>query len=245
MDPNYKIFIGKSRAETGAEAAKDIALKLKQLLAQQTIVRMVFASAPSQNEMLKVLVSIQGIEWSRVEAFHMDEYLGLAEDSPQRFSKYLEINLFNKVKFNRIELFKDEPEEYRRYSDLILERPIDIVCLGIGENGHIAFNDPPVADFSDPEIVKVVELDAVCKQQQVNDGCFPSLDKVPVKAYTLTIPILMSAGYLFCTVPGESKQKAVYETINNQNITTLWPSTVLRSHSNCKFYFDIDSARLL
>ena len=113
--------------------------------------------------------------------------------------------------------------------------------MGIGENGHIAFNDPPVADFNDAELVKEVVLDDVCRQQQVNDGCFTTLNQVPKSAYTLTIPALTSGQYLFCVVPGVTKKEAVYQTLNYPEISTKWPSTILRTHNNCLLYFDNDS----
>jgi glucosamine-6-phosphate deaminase len=130
--------------------------------------------------------------------------------------------------------------EIDRYSGLINEAPIDIVCLGIGENGHLAFNDPPVADFNDPETVKVVSLDETCRQQQVNDGCFPSIESVPEQAITLTIPTLLSAQYLFCSVPGPTKKEAVRKTLHDP-VSEKCPSTILRTHNHCNLYLDPDS----
>lgn len=142
-------------------------------------------------------------------AFHMDEYIGLATDAPQRFGQYLRRHIFDLVRpgvVNFIDSANDAAAECRRYGDLLRAGPIDIVCLGIGENGHIAFNDPPVAKFDDAETIKVVELDDACRQQQVNDGCFPSFASVPTHALTLTIPTLMSGTHLFAASPAQPSE---------------------------------------
>lgn len=154
--------------------------------------------------MLEELITIKGISWGKINAYHMDEYLGLPMDAPQAFGRFLKTN-FEKVHFKSVQYIYEEGETYEeaceRYSTLIQNHPIDIVCLGIGENGHIAFNDPWVADFHDKHIIKKVELDEVCRNQQVNDGCFDKLEDVPRSALTLTVPALYQADYLFCTVP--------------------------------------------
>ncbi|MEO0331852.1 MAG: glucosamine-6-phosphate deaminase, partial [Bacteroidota bacterium] len=212
---------------------------------EQDELRMIFAAAPSQNEMLEYLAQSDQINWSRITAFHMDEYIGLPVDAPQRFANFLKEKLFDRVTLRAVHLIEgnDNPtQECQRYADLLVEKPIDIVCLGIGENGHIAFNDPPVADFEDPQMVKVVDLDARCRQQQVNDGCFASLDTVPTQAITLTIPMLMSGKYLYCVVPGSTKREAVDNTLNGP-ISTDCPASILRTHQDCQLYLDTESAR--
>nr|WP_206294142.1 glucosamine-6-phosphate deaminase [Humisphaera borealis] len=232
-----------TRQAMGAAAGSDVATRLKALLATKVTVRMIFAAAPSQNETLSTLAATNGIDWSRVTAFHMDEYIGLATDAPQRFGQYLRRHIFDLVRpgvVNFIDSANDAAAECRRYGDLLRAGPIDIVCLGIGENGHIAFNDPPVAKFDDAETIKVVELDDACRQQQVNDGCFPSFASVPTHALTLTIPTLMSGTHLFCSVPGPTKRNAVTRTLNGA-IGTECPSTVLRRHADCTMYVDKDS----
>jgi len=204
---------------------------------------MIFAAAPSQNELLDYLVNSDKIEWQRIEAFHMDEYIGLDSNDSRSFSTYLNEHLFNTLDFEQVHLINGKAlvdMEVKRYSELIEQAPIDIVCLGIGENGHIAFNDPPVADFNDLEILKLVELDEACRTQQVNEECFDTLDDVPREAFTLTIPVLMRADFLFCVVPGTSKSEAVYNTLNGP-ISTKCPASILQRHSNCKFYFDEDA----
>lgn len=229
-----------TREIMGRKAGADVEKQIIQLLKEKETIRMVFAAAPSQNELLNFLVGSQKINWNRITAFHMDEYIGLDEKEPHSFSSYLNEHLFEKVNFKNVNLINGKSsvaEEIARYSSLITEAPIDIVCLGIGENGHIAFNDPPVADFEDKEIVKLVELDEDCRIQQVNEGCFNTFDDVPREAFTVTIPVLMKADFLFCIVPGISKQKAVYNTLNGA-ISTKCPASILQKHPNCKFYFD-------
>lgn len=232
-----------TRQQMGEAAAADVANHMKQLLSEQDSIRMVFAAAPSQNEFLHALVHTEGIDWSRVTAFHMDEYIGLPADAPQRFSQFLQERLFQLVRPGQVHLIdcsSTVDEECERYSKLITEAPIDIICLGIGENGHIAFNDPPVADFNDSFVIKPVELDLPCRQQQVNDGCFPAVDAVPTHALTLTIPTMMAGKRLFCMVPGPTKREAVTRTLHDE-ISTACPATILRIHSNCTLYVDADS----
>ena len=232
-----------SRLAMGEAAGKDVSLRIAELLQQQDVVRIIFAAAPSQLELLAYLACNDTIEWPRVDVFHMDEYTGLPADAPQRFSSFLMGHLFKKVKPRNVYLIDDRngaEAACNAYERLITEAPVDIVCLGIGENGHIAFNDPPVADFHDAEIVKPVLLDEACRQQQVNDGCFPSLNAVPRQALTLTIPALLSGRYLYCVVPGESKSTAIRNVLHG-NISTAWPASVLRTHVSCTLYTDTDA----
>lgn len=205
---------------------------------------MIFAAAPSQNEFLASLIDEPGLDWSRVTAFHMDEYLGLPADAPQRFGNFLRARLFNRVHPGVVHFIDSASEtaaECARYGALLRAAPIDIVCLGIGENGHIAFNDPPVADFDDPDMVKPVELDLPCKEQQVHDGCFATIADVPNHALTLTIPMLLSGAYLSCVVPGTAKRRAIRDTLHGP-ITTACPASILRRHPACVLYLDRDSA---
>jgi len=233
------------RAEMGRAAAFDVAARMRALMAKQPRVRMVFAAAPSQNEFLAALADQEGLDWERVEAFHMDEYLGLSADAPQTFGRFLREALFDLVQPGRVEYIDpdaDDPDaEAERYADLLEERPIDIVCAGIGENGHIAFNDPHVADFDDPDPIKVVDLDDTSRMQQVHDDAFSTLDEVPESALTLTIPTLMAARALYCIVPGPSKAEAVRRTLG-EAIDVDCPASVMRRHPNAILYLDRDSA---
>jgi glucosamine-6-phosphate deaminase len=245
---NLTVEIYENRTLMGEAAARDIKAKIMELLSQKAEINMIFAAAPSQNDVLKSLVEDTEIEWNRVNAYHMDEYIGLDKDAPQGFGKFLKDHIFGLVPFksvNYIDITALDPEmEAERYGKLLDENPTDIVVMGIGENGHIAFNDPPVADFQDKKTVKTVKLDEICRQQQVNDGCFSSLDKVPTHAITLTVPTLVRALYLFCIVPASTKARAVYETLNG-SIDEHCPASVLRTHDNAKLYLDNESARLV
>lgn len=229
----------------GSAAAADIAACIRQTLGQQDIVRMIFAAAPSQSEMLDALCRESGVEWDRVVAFHMDEYIGLPEGAPQLFSGFLDRAIFGRLPFREVHLINggapDPTAECLRYAQLLLEHPTDIVCMGIGENTHIAFNDPHVADFRDPETVKIVELDGMSRQQQVNDGCFASLSGVPRQAITLTVPALLRADRLFCVVPGPGKAEAVHHTLHAA-VSERYPATCLREHACARMYLDVHSA---
>ncbi len=237
-----------TRENMGKAAGKDIAKTIRTLLNKKDEINMIFAAAPSQDETLEALINEDGIDWSRINAFHMDEYIGLYEDAPQRFGNYLREHIFSKVNFKSVNYIngsaEDIEKECSRYTDLLNTHPIDIVCLGIGENAHIAFNDPGVADFCDKLTIKRVELDNVCRNQQVNDGCFDTIDAVPTHALTLTIPALVSADYMFCSVPASTKAIAAYKTVNSA-ITEDVPATIMRTHKNAIMYLDSESGRLL
>jgi len=238
-------YVCDTRAEMGKKAACDIHDTILNLLAVKPEINMIFAAAPSQNETLAALCSYGDIDWSRINAFHMDEYIGLAENAPQRFGNYLAEHIFALKPFRSVSYINglsDIETECERYTKLLREHPIDIVCLGIGENGHIAFNDPDVADFQDPAMIKPVSLDEICRQQQVNDGCFATLDDVPKQALTLTIPTLFGADYLFCSVPAKTKARAVRETMTTDKIDEHCPATIMRLHDNAVLYLDTDSA---
>ena len=232
-----------TREQMGRAAGLAAAEAITNAIARQGFARVIFAAAPSQNKTLATLMADPRVDWSKVTAFHMDEYIGLPVDAPQRFSRYLKERVFDRVSFAAVHLLGLQPPELEceYYGSLLEEKPIDVVCLGIGENGHIAFNDPPVADFADPQLVKIVTLDQPCRQQQVNDGCFPNIDAVPKTAVTLTIPALMRGATLICSVPGPTKREAVRATLNDE-ISTRCPATILRRHDDCTLFLDADSS---
>lgn len=242
---NMQVLIFPSREEMGKKAAADTARAIHSLLSEKPVINIIFAAAPSQQDSLLYLSKDTSIDWSRINAFHMDEYIGLPEDAPQRFGNFLKEHIFAKVPFRNVYYINGNnpvpEEECARYTQLLKDNPVDIVCLGIGENGHIAFNDPPVADFNDPKTIKVVELDLVCRQQQVNEKCFLQLNEVPTHAFSLTIPALLKARYLFCVVPASNKADAVYHTLNDE-VSEKCPSTILRTLNNVVLYLDHDSA---
>lgn len=236
-----------TREEMGRAAARDIEDAICAVLDKKENCNMIFAAAPSQNDVLAALVASTRIDWKRVHAFHMDEYIGISPDAPQGFANFLRNALFGKVCPGRVEYLNcqaDPAEEAARYSALLKEYPTDIVVMGIGENGHIAFNDPPVADFEDPCLVKPVTLDEKCRNQQVHDGCFATLDEVPTTALTLTVPALMAAPQAFCIVPAATKAQAVYDTLNGP-IAESCPASILRRHPDATLYLDAESSRLL
>lgn len=232
----------------GTSAAKDIKSCVLKMLEKKDSLNMIFAVAPSQNEVLKSLAFDKEIPWQRVNAFHMDEYIGLPCDAPQGFGNFLKEHIFSIANFKSVSYIDvtapDVEAESLRYAELLKQYPVDIVVMGIGENGHLAFNDPPVADFNDKKTVKTVQLDSICRQQQVNDGCFLVLDDVPKTAITLTVPTLMSGKRFFCIVPAKSKAKAVRDTLLD-SISETCPASILRRHAGAVLYLDADSSVLL
>ena len=242
------VHIYETRTEMGEAAAKDIKACILSLLKAKETINMIFAAAPSQNEVLASLATDSEIPWNRVNAFHMDEYIGLSADAPQGFGNFLREHLFGLADFKSVNYIDisagDAQKECVRYEELLKRYPTDIVIMGIGENGHIAFNDPPVADFNDKKAVKPVELDDVCRNQQVNDGCFAKLDDVPKTAITLTVPTLFAGEHLFCIVPAKTKAKAVRATLCD-DIHEKCPATILRRHKSAILYLDSDSSSLL
>ena len=237
-----------TREEMGKEAAKDAAEIIQKLLQEKEHLYAVFAAAPSQNEFLAALAEHREIDFTRITAFHMDEYLGLAADAPQGFGNFLKRHIFEKCPFAEVHYLngqaKDPEQECIRYAKLLQQVDLDLVFLGIGENGHIAFNDPSVADFEDPKMVKVVALEETCRQQQVNDGCFADLNDVPRTAITLTIPTLVNATYHLCIVPSALKAKAVHDTVMGP-VSTECPASILRKVDRSVLYLEKESASLL
>ena len=235
-----------SRDSMGRAAARAAAEAIKAVLAEKKSANVIFAAAPSQNETLKYLL-LEDIDFTRINAYHMDEYVGLSINEPQSFARYLSDHVFSLAPFASVSYIpaKESPESAcELYSTLLKENPPDVVLMGIGENGHIAFNDPPVADFADKALIKKVELDPVCRMQQVHDKCFETLDDVPKYALTLTVPALMSAGHLICTVPASTKRDAVKEMLCG-SIDEHCPASALRLHKSAKMFLDPDSASLV
>lgn len=239
------VSVHPTRAAMGAAAAEAAANAILAIAGRKANVNVVFAAAPSQDEFLSALAARSDLPWDRVVAMHMDEYVGLAADAPQRFVAYLEDRLFSRLPFkavHRLDTTAPDPEaECARYAAALSANPVDIVCLGVGENGHIAFNDPPVADFADPKPVKVVELDRRCREQQVHDGCFPDFASVPAKAMTLTVPALVAAARMVCVVPGPLKAEAVRNMLLGP-IATSCPASILRRHPGASLFLDPGSA---
>ncbi len=239
-----RVKVYSNRKELGADAATMVANNINALLAQQENVNMIFAAAASQLEFLDALIEKE-VDWSRINAFHMDEYIGLPQGASQQFGYFLNEKIFHKVPFRQVFYLNgqaaDLQAECARYASLLEEHAPDITCMGIGENTHLAFNDPHVANFNDPALVKVVDLDEACKQQQVNEGCFAEVSEVPNDAFTLTVPALLKASTIYCMVPGSTKADAVYHTLVN-DISEKYPSTILRTLPNAILFLDPASA---
>ena len=247
MVEKMRVQVYPDRGSLGAAVGSAVATKMRELLSKKQGISMVFAAADSQKEFLETLGMQPGIDWGRVTAFHMDEYIGVAGTAPQSFGRWLHARLFDKVRPGRVHVLdgmaKDPVRECDRYAALLESAPLDLCCLGIGENGHLAFNDPPVADFKDPKAVKVVEIDETSRLQQAAEGNYPSADQVPKVAITLTVPALLAAPFLYCPVPGPRKAKAVRAALNDP-VSTACPATALPRHAGTVVYLDPASASL-
>lgn len=242
---NLNVEIFATRTDMGSAAAIEVAEKIRELQESQSEINIIFASAPSQNEFLSALLEEKNIAWNKVNAFHMDEYVNLPGDAPQSFGYFLKVRLFDKIALKSIHYLDgnapDIDAECKRYASLLTAHPTDIVCLGIGENCHLAFNDPHVAFFDDQLIVKQVELDEACRQQQVNDACFEALEEVPKTALTITIPSLLKSKFAYAIVPGSKKAEAIKHTLEDE-VQETYPSTILRTHPNATLFIDKESA---
>ncbi|HEV3120601.1 MAG TPA: glucosamine-6-phosphate deaminase [Isosphaeraceae bacterium] len=248
---SLRVLIYDDRSQLGRAAAQGVARAIAKRLDEAERVNIVFAAAPSQHEFLAGLVASSGIDWSRVVGFHMDEYLGVDAAHPASFRRFLQERLFRLVGIGEDQLRLIPGERSERplvtcleYEDLLRAEPTDIVCAGIGENGHLAFNDPPVADFLDPVFVKVVRIDAACRNQQLHDGEFDRIEDIPTHGYTLTIPALLAAPVVSVAVPGPRKAEAVLHTLRGP-ISEACPATALRRHSGAVLYLDRESAKLV
>lgn len=231
--------------QMAAAAAARVAAFARERLAARGRMAAIFASASSQVRFLASLAGEPGVDWSRATVFHMDEYLGLPADHPSSFRRFMREHLVERLKpgtFHPLAGDAMEPiDECERYGALLAAQPIDCCCLGIGENGHVAFNDPPVADFNDSRPVNIVRLDEACRRQQVGEGCFPDLPSVPRYALTLTVPSLMRAGRLFAIVPEKRKAAAVRQALEGP-VSTACPASILRRHPAAVLFLDADSA---
>lgn len=235
-----------SRNAMGEASGKEAAEYIKALVASKGEIWVIFAAAPSQNEFLATLVA-SDVDWTKVHAIHMDEYVGLPADHPAGFGNFLDRAIFKKVPFASVDYMTTTktPEQIAEdYTKLLSEHHIDICMMGIGENGHIAFNDPHVADFCDPKMIKKVDLDLKCRTQQVHDGCFATLEEVPEYAMTLTIPTLFACDRLFCIVPASTKADAVRATLFGP-VSEACPASIMRRHSNATLYVDQDSGKYI
>jgi glucosamine-6-phosphate deaminase len=237
-----------SREDLSAAAAHEASDHLKAVLARQGSAAVILATGNSQIDFLRRLIALGGIDWARVTLFHMDEYLGISADHKASFRRYMRERVETLVQPRAFHYLEGDAllplDECARYTRLLEAQPIDLCCLGVGENGHIAFNDPPVADFNDPFKVKLVKLDYACKMQQVKEGHFPDLETVPPYALTLTIPALCAAQKMICISPETRKAEAIRKALK-EPVSTECPASILRRQAHATLFLDGDSAALL
>jgi glucosamine-6-phosphate deaminase len=242
------VIVHSDRAHMAQAAADQAAQTMRQAVAARGVVHAMFATGNSQLDFIAALLGdTPDVPWAQTVVFHMDEYVGVGPDHPAGFQRWIRERIVERAQPKAayyVEGLGDPVAECRRYAELLETHPLDLCCLGIGENGHLAFNDPPVADFSDPLDVKVVELDQACRAQQVNEGHFPTLDAVPARAITVTIPALLRAAQVLAIVPEARKAQPV-STALTAPVTTSCPATALRTIDHATIHLDPDSARLL
>ena len=244
---NLSIEIYGQSKEMGAAAADYVTRKLNDAIVKKGGANLILATGASQFSFLEALQTKE-IDWGKITVFHLDEYKGISESHPASFRKYLKERILNKVAPKKIYFLNGDAAnlqlEIKNYEEALQAHPIDIACIGIGENGHIAFNDPAVADFQDPKLVKVVELDEACRNQQLGEGWFPSFDDVPKEAVTLTITAIMNCKAISCVVPDERKAQAVYNSLYG-DISTSCPASILRTHPETVLFLDKASASMI
>lgn len=240
-----KIEVHPSREAAGQAAARAAVRSIRDLAASRSSFGVIFATGGSQTAMLRALTGIPDVPWDHIVAFHMDEYLDMSAEHPASFRRYLREHLTQRVRLRESHEIhacnSSSAEVCAEYARLMRSHDPQLCLLGIGENGHLAFNDPWEANFWDPSDLKVVSLDSTCRQQQVGEGWFQSLDDVPKQAITLTIPALMRVPKLILSVPGHRKANIINRTLR-EAITTECPSTILRAHGDATAYLDAESA---
>ena len=239
-----RVEVYESEEALGQAAAALVEKNLQAAVSDRGEANLILATGTSQLTFLDALKG-RAIDWNKITVFHLDEYRDLSGDHPASFRRYLREKILDAVQPKRAFLINgnaDDPQrEMEDYASELRKRSIDIACIGIGENGHIAFNDPPVADFNDAQLVKEVELDERCRMQQVNEGWFPSLEEAPRRAITLTIPAIMRCKVISCVVPGERKAEAVRNALHGP-LSTSCPASILRRHDHATLMLDPDSA---
>lgn len=243
---NVEVF--DSKEELGVKSAQDAEKKIKDCIKKKGTANIILATGASQFETLKNLVSAEGIDWSNVVFFHLDEYVGMSDQHPASFRKYLKERFIDKIGSSKAVHFikgdaEDTEAECKRLNEIIKKHPIDVALVGIGENGHLAFNDPP-ADFDTEEPYIVVELDEACRRQQMGEGWFETFEDVPKKAISMSIKQILKSGSIICSVPDKRKAKAVMECLEG-DVSNIHPASILQTHQNCTVYLDRDSASLL
>ncbi len=242
-----KVVITQSANELGNEAAAYAATLIRAIIEEKGSANIILATGTSQFETLNALVEAKDIDWSKVTMFHLDEYIALPLSHPASFRKYLQERFISKVSpLKAVHLINGEGDigqEVGKLSIIISQHPIDVALVGIGENGHLAFNDPP-ADFEIETPYLVVNLDEPCRKQQMGEGWFSTLEDVPLQAISMSVRQIMKSEHIICSVPDERKALAVKNSLT-QEVSNLYPASILQQHLNCTFYLDKSSASLL
>ena len=241
------VNISANTEELGKVAGVAAAELIRKAIAENGSANIILATGTSQFQTLHQLVSEPGIDWSKVIMFHLDEYIGLSTTHPASFRKYLQERFISKVPALKAAYLingeTDPKEECQRLGQFISKHPVDVALVGIGENGHLAFNDPP-ADFETEQPYLVVELDEPCRRQQLGEGWFKSIEEVPSKAISMSVKQIMKSKHIICSVPDERKAAAVKNTLE-QNVSNLYPASILQKHPDCTLYLDKASASQL
>lgn len=244
---NLTVRIFTDEASTGKGSADFVAQHLNDAVQAKGHANLILATGASQFAFIEAIKTLQ-IDWGKITVFHLDEYKDLPETHPASFRKYLKERILDVVKPCQVHYIngdaKEIDREVARYEELLKAVTVDVACIGIGENGHIAFNDPEVADFNDPKLVKIVQLDDISRRQQLGEGWFSTLEEVPGEAISLTIPAIMRCKVISCMVPDKRKANAVYNTLNAE-ISTACPATILRRHPHTVLFLDKNSASQL
>jgi glucosamine-6-phosphate deaminase len=239
-----KVEVYQKESDLGKAAADFTASGLRSAISKNGYANLILATGSSQFAFLEALKD-KDLDWKRITVFHLDEYIGISDQHPASFRRYLKERILDIVSPGKVYLINADAgnleEEMMAYQNLLKKHPVDFACIGIGENGHIAFNDPPVADFNDPLWVKEVELDEACRKQQMGEGWFPTMEDVPARAVTLTVTAIMNCKTISCVVPGERKAQAVYNTLY-ADINESCPATILRNHPDTTLFLDVLSA---
>ncbi len=238
------VVVHRDASALADEAAREAADALRHAVAERGRAHAMFATGNSQLALVQRLVELEGVPWSKTTIFHMDEYVGMGPDHPASFQRWIRERIANRAHpgtAHYLDGLAEPATECDRYAELLRRMPLDLCCLGVGENGHLAFNDPPTADFHDPMRVKVVELDVACRRQQVGEGHFAQLPDVPTLALTVTIPALLSAARVLAVVPERRKAAPVKSAIEGP-VSTACPASVLRTRGHVTMHLDPESA---
>lgn len=243
-----KVHVASNSKELAQAAAEYAAEGIRQAISKQGSARIIVATGASQFDFLKTLISLPGIDWTKVTGFHLDEYVGLPITHKASFRKYLRERFLAALPVKMADFIEvngeaDTKEECARLKKLMDAAPVDVACVGIGENGHLAFNDPP-AVFETDEAFIVVDLDEACRKQQVGEGWFATPDDVPRQALSMSIPQIMKSQRIVCTVPDQRKAVAVQKTVEGP-VTNMCPASIMQKHKDCVIYLDPDSSSLL